>query len=63
MHVIEASEAAGIWTLQSSIISTNKASIRLHERCGFRNIGLRERIAQDMDGLWQDIVMLERRAK
>jgi L-amino acid N-acyltransferase YncA len=63
LRLIEASEAVGIWTLQSSIISTNEASIRLHERCGFRRIGYRERIAQDLDGVWQNVVMLERRAK
>ena len=63
LHLIEASEEAGIWTLQSSIISTNKASIRLHERCGFRFIGYREKIARDMDGIWQNVVLLERRTK
>jgi len=63
LNLIEASEEAGIWTLQSSIISTNKASIRLHEKCGFRMIGYREKIARDMDGEWQNIVMLERRSQ
>lgn len=63
VRLIEASEQVGIWTLQSSIISANKASIRLHERCGFRLIGYRERIARDIDGNWQDIVLMERRAK
>jgi L-amino acid N-acyltransferase YncA len=62
LRLIEASEEAGIWTLQSSIISTNKSSIRLHEKCGFRVIGYRERIAQDMDGVWKNIVLLERRS-
>jgi L-amino acid N-acyltransferase YncA len=63
MRLIDASEAAGIWTLQSSIIAANQASIRLHEQCGFRLIGYRERIARDMDGKWQDIVMLEKRTE
>jgi L-amino acid N-acyltransferase YncA len=60
--LIVASEDANIWTLQSSIISTNTASIRLHQKCGFRLIGYRERIAKDMDGIWRNIVMLERRS-
>jgi L-amino acid N-acyltransferase YncA len=63
LHLIDASEEAGIWTLQSSIISTNKVSIRLHKRCGFRLIGYREKIARDVDGIWQNIVLLERRSK
>jgi L-amino acid N-acyltransferase YncA len=63
LHLIEASEQNGIWTLQSSIISSNTASIRLHKKCGFRLIGYREKIAKDMDGIWQNIVLLERRSK
>jgi phosphinothricin acetyltransferase len=62
-RLIDASEESGIWTLQSSIISTNPASIRLHKKCGFRMIGYREKIARDSDGVWQNIVMLERRSK
>lgn len=62
LKLIEASEESGIWTLQSSIIASNTASIHLHEKCGFRLIGYRERIAKDLDGLWQNIVMLERRS-
>lgn len=63
LRLIDASEEAGIWTLQSSIISSNTASIRLHKKCGFRLIGYREKIAKDMDGIWQNIVLLERRSK
>jgi len=63
LHLIEASEQNGIWTLQSSIIASNTASIRLHKKCGFRLIGYREKIAKDMDGIWQNIVLLERRSK
>lgn len=60
--LIEASEQNDIWTLQSSIISSNTASIRLHKKCGFRLIGYREKIAKDMDGKWQNIVLFERRS-
>lgn len=62
LHLIEASEKNGIWTLQSSIIASNKASIQLHKKCGFRMIGYREKIARDMDGIWQNIILLERRS-
>lgn len=62
LRMIDASEEAGIWTLQSSVISSNKPSIRLHEKCGFRLIGYREKIARDMDGIWKNIVLLERRS-
>ena len=54
-------EAAGIWTIQTSIFPENVASIELHKRCGFRVVGTRERIGQ-LDGDWRDTVLLERRA-
>jgi phosphinothricin acetyltransferase len=59
--VAEADEA-GFWTLQTSILPENVASIALHRRCGFRVVGTRERIAQ-LDGAWRDTVLMERRAR
>ncbi len=53
-------DAAGLWTLQTSIFVVNAASVVLHTRCGYRVVGTRERIAQ-RDGLWHDTVLLERR--
>jgi L-amino acid N-acyltransferase YncA len=50
----------GIWTIQTSIIATNEASLRLHEAAGFRVVGRRERIAQ-LDGAWRDTLLLELR--
>jgi L-amino acid N-acyltransferase YncA len=55
-------EAAGIWTIQTSIFPENVASIELHRRCGFRVVGTRERIAQ-LDGVWRDTVLMERRTQ
>jgi phosphinothricin acetyltransferase len=54
-------EAAGIWMIQTSIFPENRASLALHERCGFRVVGTRERIAK-RDGVWRDTVFLERRS-
>jgi L-amino acid N-acyltransferase YncA len=59
--LVARSEAEGLWTLQTSIFPENRASIVLHLRCGFRVVGTRERIAQ-LDGVWRDTVLLERRA-
>jgi len=59
--LIAASEENGIWTLQSGIFEENEASIRLHQKCGFRTIGYRERIGQ-RDGVWRNVVLLERRS-
>jgi len=61
-HLINESEKAGLWTLQAGIFSENKVSIKLHENCGFRIIGIREKIAK-RDGKWHDNVLLERRSK
>lgn len=57
-----AAEGAGIWTIQTSIFPENVASIELHRRCGFRVVGTRERIGQ-LDGVWRDTVLMERRSQ
>lgn len=59
--LVEQSEAAGIWTLQAGIFPENRASIRLHEQCGFRVVGVREKIGQ-MHGVWWDVLLMERRS-
>ena len=61
-QLIRAAEAAGIWTLQAGIFPENTASKELHLRCGFREVGRRERIGQ-LQGLWRDTLLLERRSK
>jgi len=60
-RLVADSEARGIWTLQASIFPENAASLALHESCGFRVVGRRERIAK-LDGEWRDVVFLERRS-
>jgi phosphinothricin acetyltransferase len=61
-NLVAASEANGIWTLQAGIFPENKASVALHEKCGFRIVGVREKIGQ-MNGIWRDTLLLERRSK
>jgi L-amino acid N-acyltransferase YncA len=61
-RLVECSERHGIWTLQAGIIAENVASLKLHQRCGFREVGLRERIGQ-LEGEWRDVILLERRSK
>ena len=61
-ELIAGAEATGIWTIQTSIFPENRASLALHERCGFRIVGTRERIAK-RDGIWRDTVFLERRSE
>lgn len=60
--LIAESEEKGIWTLQAGIFSENEASVRLHEKAGFRIVGYRERIGQ-LHGVWKDTLLLERRSK
>ena len=59
--LIEASEAAGFWTLTAHIFPENKASIALHIKHGFRIMGVHEKIAK-CNGNWQDNMLLERRS-
>ena len=61
-ELIAGAEAGGIWTIQTSIFPENRASLALHERCGFRIVGTRERVAK-RDGIWRDTVFLERRSQ
>lgn len=61
-ELIADSERNGIWSLLSVIHEENLASIHLHEQCGFRFIGYRERIAQ-LDGIWRTTVMMEKRSR
>ncbi|AWK52074.1 N-acetyltransferase [Clostridium beijerinckii] len=60
--VIEESEEKGYWTLQSGIIRENEVSIELHKRCGFRIVGIREKIAKMDNKTWHDVVFMERRS-
>ena len=60
--LIPASESSGIWTLIAGVQANNGASLALHERAGFRRIGVQERIGRDAAGRWQDVVLLERRS-
>jgi L-amino acid N-acyltransferase YncA len=59
--LIDESERNSIWTLQASIFPENTASIKLHLRCGFREVGRRERIGM-LHGVWRDTVLFERRS-
>jgi phosphinothricin acetyltransferase len=59
--IVEAANAAGIWTLELWIFPENRASIALCESLGFRIVGVRERIGQ-REGRWRDVVVMERRS-
>ncbi|MET9598329.1 N-acetyltransferase family protein [Streptomyces sp. NPDC006459] len=59
--LVESTEAAGIWTIQSGIFPENASSLAVHARAGFRVIGTRERIGRH-HGAWRDVVLLERRS-
>ncbi len=65
--LIASTEAGGVWTIQTGIFPENTASLALHERIGFRRVGVRERIGrQRMDpapARWRDVVLLERRSQ
>jgi L-amino acid N-acyltransferase YncA len=60
-ELIARSERDGIWTIQTGIFPENEASLELHRRCGFRTVGVRERIGKH-HGVWRDVVFMERRS-
>ena len=62
-ELVKLSEENGFWTLQSGIIRENTSSLVLHEKCGFRELGIREKVAKMSNGKWHDVVLMERRSK
>lgn len=60
--LLSLSEKNGFWTLQSTIIRENIASFRLHQKCGFRKVGVREKVAK-IGNEWHDTVLMEWRSK
>jgi L-amino acid N-acyltransferase YncA len=61
LALVEQSELNGIWTLQAGIFPENVSSIALHKSCGFREVGLRERIGK-LGDTWRSVVVMERRS-
>ncbi len=61
-RLIAESEQHGIWTLQASVFPENAATVALHQRCGFREVGRRSRIGR-LNGVWRDTMLLERRSE
>lgn len=59
--LVRASEEAGLWTLQAGIFPENVGSVRIHEKCGFRTVGKRERLGK-MGDRWRDVLLMERRS-
>ena len=59
--LVAGADAAGLWTIQTSVFPENEASVALHHALGFRVVGRRERIAQ-LDDVWRDTILLERRS-
>jgi L-amino acid N-acyltransferase YncA len=59
--LVERSEKAGYWTLSAGVFPENEASLRLHKACGFREVGVRERLGE-LRGVWRDVLLLERRS-
>jgi L-amino acid N-acyltransferase YncA len=59
--LVQTAERLGVWTIQSGVFPENTASLALHQRCGFRIVGTRERLGR-LDGQWRDVLLLERRS-
>ena len=59
--LVAGAETAGIWTVEAGIFPENGASVAVHQRCGFRIVGVREKLGR-RDGLWRDVLLLERRS-
>jgi L-amino acid N-acyltransferase YncA len=56
------SERVGVWTLLAGVMAENEASLRVHERAGFRLMGVQHGVGRDATGRWRDVVLMERRS-
>ena len=65
-ELIRLSENLGFWSLHSMIFPHNTRSVKLHEKCGFRVLGVREKIGKMTYGpyinQWIDNIYMERRS-
>jgi phosphinothricin acetyltransferase len=61
-ELVTESEREGFWTLQAGVFPENESSVRIHEKCGFRVVGHRERLGK-MKNVWRDVLLMERRSK
>ena len=65
-ELIARADAADVWTLQAGIFPENAASLALHARHGFREVGRRQRLGRmthgPLAGQWRDVLLLERRS-
>lgn len=59
-NLVTESARCGLWTLQATVFAENHISIHLHQQCGFRIVGRRERIAQ-LHASWKDTILMEYR--
>ena len=59
--LVRESEDTGIWTLQAGVFPENEASVAIHKKCGFRLVGVREKLGR-LSGRWRDVLLLERRS-
>jgi phosphinothricin acetyltransferase len=61
----ERARTAGYWSIQSAIFPENTASIALHRKAGFREVGRMERIARashgPFAGRWRDTLVFQLR--
>ena len=59
--LIADAEAEGYYSIHAGVFPWNEESLSLHERLGFRVVGVHERLRL-LDGEWKDVVGLERRS-
>ena len=60
-ELVSQAEIEGIGTIQAGLFPENHASLGLHEACGFRVVGRRERLGKHR-GVWRDVLLVERRS-
>lgn len=59
----EESVRNGIWTLEALIFDDNASSLKLFRKCGYVELGVREKLGYDVAlKRWRNVVLMERRS-
>jgi L-amino acid N-acyltransferase YncA len=57
-HVVAEARRIGLHYLMARIFSNNAASVRLHERCGFKVLAVQREVIH-LDGVWRDVTLMD----
>lgn len=62
-YMLERAEQNGFWIIIAQIFQDNIPSVKMTQKCGFREVGYHEKVARDRVGKWHSLTVLEWRSQ